>query len=154
MFFFFASFLFMSLLFSRRLSRVRRKASLLGLVFSNGFSTWTPPCLIIRAEACGEEEMGRLHIYNPSEHKFILLEKKVPLELTSRDTSTRLTIGASHGWIATLKDDGILRLQDDLNPVASGTDPKRIPLPPLVTLPRCQNPNRHQRVTFLILSGE
>ncbi|VVB10295.1 unnamed protein product [Arabis nemorensis] len=31
-----------------------------------------------------------------------------------------------------------LRLQDDLNPVASATDPKRIPLPPLVTLPGCQ----------------
>ncbi|CAN6850354.1 unnamed protein product [Brassica oleracea] len=50
----------------------------------------------------------------------------------------RKTIGASHGWIATLKDDGILRLQDDLNPYASDTNPKRIPLPPLVTLPHCQ----------------
>ncbi|CAN6994689.1 unnamed protein product [Brassica oleracea var. botrytis] len=50
----------------------------------------------------------------------------------------RKTIGASHGWVATLKDDGILRLQDDLNPYVSDTNPKRIPLPPLVTLPHCQ----------------
>ncbi|CAA7029869.1 unnamed protein product [Microthlaspi erraticum] len=137
----------MSLLLSRRLSRVRRKASLLGHVFSNGFSTWTTPCLIIRAEACGEGEMGRLEIFNANEYKSTLLEKKVPLELTSRET--RVTIGASHGWIATLKDDGILRLQDDLNPAASGTDPKRIPLPPLVTLPRCQT----QIVTNVSLSS-
>ncbi|OAO91053.1 hypothetical protein AXX17_AT5G51810 [Arabidopsis thaliana] len=58
-------------------------------------------------------------------------------------------IGASHGWIATLKEDGIMRLQDDLNPVASDSDPKHIPLPPLVTLPHCQT----QVVTNVAMSS-
>ncbi|KAF8083946.1 hypothetical protein N665_0743s0006 [Sinapis alba] len=59
------------------------------------------------------------------------------LELVN-DKDVNIRIGASHGWIATLKEDGILRLQDDLIPVASDTNPKCIPLPPLVTLPHCQ----------------
>ncbi|KAH0853653.1 hypothetical protein HID58_092997, partial [Brassica napus] len=63
----------------------------------------------------------------------------VPVDLVHNDPDdTMVTIGASHGWVASLKDDGILRLHDDLNPVASDTDPKRIQLPPLVTLPHCQ----------------
>ncbi|VVB15950.1 unnamed protein product [Arabis nemorensis] len=50
-----------------------------------------------------------------------------------------VTIGSSNGWVATQTvDEGILRLQDDLNPAVSDTHSKRIPLPPLVTLPRCQ----------------
>ncbi|VVB00979.1 unnamed protein product [Arabis nemorensis] len=48
-------------------------------------------------------------------------------------------IGSSHGWIATLKDDGIVRLHNDLNLLASDSNhPKCIALPPLVTLPRSQ----------------
>ncbi|CAL9216633.1 unnamed protein product [Arabidopsis halleri] len=47
------------------------------------------------------------------------------------------TIGESYGWVATFKD-RILCLQDDLNPNASASNPKRIPLPRLVTLPHCQ----------------
>ncbi|KAF8095256.1 hypothetical protein N665_0338s0011 [Sinapis alba] len=69
----------------------------------------------------------------------VRLKKKVPVDLVHNDPDdTMVTIGASHGWVASLKDDGILSLHDDLNPVASDTDPKRIPLPPLVTLPHCQ----------------
>ncbi|CAF2381326.1 unnamed protein product [Brassica napus] len=75
------------------------------------------------------------------------LDKVIPLGLglvfncyddDDLDDEKTLTIGASHGWVATLKKDGILRLQDDFNPVASDANPKRIPLPPLVTLPHCQ----------------
>ncbi|XP_019090606.1 PREDICTED: uncharacterized protein LOC104737884 [Camelina sativa] len=58
------------------------------------------------------------------------------------------TIGASHGWVATLRD-GVVRLQDDLNPIASDSDPKRISLPPLVTLPHCQT----QFVTNVAMSS-
>uniref|UniRef100_A0A1J3D130 KIB1-4 beta-propeller domain-containing protein n=2 Tax=Noccaea caerulescens TaxID=107243 RepID=A0A1J3D130_NOCCA len=58
------------------------------------------------------------------------------------------TIGSSNGWVATLKD-GVVCLQDDLNPNASDTNPKRISLPPLVTLPRCQT----QIVTNLAMSS-
>ncbi|CAH2053076.1 unnamed protein product [Thlaspi arvense] len=114
-----------------------RKSSVLLRLFSNGFSTSCGPCLITGAEPCGEG-MGRLEIYDRSgeSRDFTCLEKKVPLELLY--ANPMVTIGASHGWIATLKDDGVLRLQDDLNPFASSTDPKRIPLPPLVTLPHCQ----------------
>ncbi|KAG7534183.1 hypothetical protein ISN45_Aa08g017620 [Arabidopsis thaliana x Arabidopsis arenosa] len=114
------------------------RSSLL-LILSNGFSSsllQTPPFSIAGADTC-----GRLVVKNANESDITYLEKKVPLELVYndfRDYAT-VTIGASHGWVATLnKDDGVMRLQDDLNPVASDTEPKRIPLPPLVTLPRCQ----------------
>ncbi|XP_020875061.1 uncharacterized protein LOC110226766 [Arabidopsis lyrata subsp. lyrata] len=61
-------------------------------------------------------------------------KKLVPMELLKE----KGTIGASHGWVATLKN-GVVRLQDDLlDPCAWETDPKRISLPPLVTLPHCQ----------------
>ncbi|CAL9244097.1 unnamed protein product, partial [Arabidopsis halleri] len=94
-----------------------------------------PPCSIICAEPCGAD-LGKLVIWNATESNYTHLEKKVPLELVDKDLT--VTIGSSHGWVATLKDDSIVRLQDDLNPVASDKDPKRILLPPLVTLPHCQ----------------
>ncbi|KAL0875278.1 hypothetical protein Bca101_024983 [Brassica carinata] len=75
------------------------------------------------------------------------LEKKVPLDLV--DTYEIRTVGGSNGWVATLKDDGIVCLQDDLNPFASDMNPKRIPLPTLVTLPRCQT----QMVTNMAMSS-
>ncbi|KAG2291127.1 hypothetical protein Bca52824_037796 [Brassica carinata] len=56
---------------------------------------------------------------------------KVPMELLKEIG----IIGASHGWVATLKN-GVVCLQDDLD--LPDTDPKRIPLPPFVTLPHCQ----------------
>ncbi|CAG7898914.1 unnamed protein product [Brassica rapa] len=55
-------------------------------------------------------------------------------------------IGASHGWVATLKN-GAVCLQDDLH--LPDTDPKRIPLPPFVTLPHCQT----QIVTNISMSS-
>ncbi|AED96509.1 hypothetical protein AtNW77_Chr5g0139881 [Arabidopsis thaliana] len=131
----------MSLLLSR-LSRLRlgKPASVRSsvLILSNGFSSsslQTPPCSIICANPCGAG-LGKLVILNANESDYTDLEKKVPMELV--DSDPMVTIGASHGWVATLKEDGILRLQDDLNPYASDTNPKRISLPPLVTLPRCQ----------------
>ena len=61
------------------------------------------------------------------------------MDLVHNDLNdTMVTIGASHGWVASLKDDGILRLHDDQNPYALYKDPICIPLPPLVTLPHCQ----------------
>ncbi|AED96694.1 hypothetical protein AtNW77_Chr5g0141441 [Arabidopsis thaliana] len=122
------------LLCFRRKSVLVRSSPLL----SNGLSSslrQTPPCTIIDAVPCGED-LGKLVIYNANAVHFTYLEKKVPLELVD---NPMVTIGSSHGWVATLsQDDGILRLQDDLNPAASDTNPKRIPLPPLVTLPHCQ----------------
>ncbi|XP_020878159.1 uncharacterized protein LOC110227633 [Arabidopsis lyrata subsp. lyrata] len=107
-------------------------------------SLQSPPCYIIGTKPCGDD-LGKLIIMNANESNRTHLEKKVPLELMKE----RATIGSSHGWVATLKDDGILRLQDDLNPVASDTDPKRILLPPLVTLPHCQT----QMVTNVAMSS-
>ncbi|EFH38946.1 hypothetical protein ARALYDRAFT_497341 [Arabidopsis lyrata subsp. lyrata] len=122
------------LLCFRRKSVLVRSSPLL----SNGLSSslrQTPPCTIIDAVPCGAD-LGKLVISNANAVRYTYLEKKVPLELVD---NPMLTIGSSHGWIATLsQDDGILRLQDDLNPVASDIEPKRIPLPPLVTLPHCQ----------------
>ncbi|KAJ4904335.1 hypothetical protein Rs2_18286 [Raphanus sativus] len=128
----------MSLLFSR-ISKLRlgEPSLLTGSCFrllSNGFSSsMFPACSIARAEPCGDD-LGKLVIRVDKEFCDTYLEKKVPLELMNE----MVTVGASHGWVATLKEDGIVRLQDDLNPVASDTNPKRIALPPLVTLPHCQ----------------
>ena len=87
-----------------------------------------------------ENGLGRLEVAYANQRSVTDLDKMIPLELVFKeyDDEKTLTIGASHGWIATLKEDGILRLVDDLNPVASDANPKRIPLPPLVTLPHCQ----------------
>ncbi|VYS70419.1 unnamed protein product [Arabidopsis thaliana] len=115
---------------------------------SNGFSTsklQTPPCTVIDADPCGRG-LGKLFIYYHNESEYTGLEKKVAMDLVDIPMAT---IGSSHGWVATLKEDGILRLQDDLNPVASYTEPKRIPLSPLVTLPHCQT----QIVTNVSLSS-
>ncbi|KAH0895221.1 hypothetical protein HID58_057650 [Brassica napus] len=52
-------------------------------------------------------------------------------------------------WSSLLHGVGILRLHDDLNPAASDANPKRISLPPLVTLPHCQT----QIITNVSLSS-
>ncbi|EOA37834.1 hypothetical protein CARUB_v10011422mg [Capsella rubella] len=108
----------------------------------------TPPCSIIGADPCGPA-LGKLVIRYANECHFTHLEKKVPMDLVYNDTTEAMvTIGSSHGWVATLKK-GTLRLQDDLNPAASDSDPKRISLPPLVTLPHCQT----QIVTNVAMSS-
>ncbi|VVA90775.1 unnamed protein product [Arabis nemorensis] len=66
----------------------------------------TPPCYIWGANPCGED-LGKLRIMNanerrlmtPNERSITNSEKKVPLELMKES----VTIGASHGWVATLK---------------------------------------------------
>ncbi|XP_020872004.1 uncharacterized protein LOC110225937 [Arabidopsis lyrata subsp. lyrata] len=137
------------LLCFRRKSVLVRSSPLL----SNGLSSslrQTPPCTIIDAVPCGAD-LGKLVISNANAVRYTYLEKKVPLELVD---NPMLTIGSSHGWIATLsQDDGILRLQDDLNPVASDIEPKRIPLPPLVTLPHCQTQYKNVELDDFITRG-
>ncbi|CAA7018556.1 unnamed protein product [Microthlaspi erraticum] len=145
----------MSLILSR-LSRLRllkpwlvvRRSSLL-LLPSNDFSTslmqnQTPPCEIIGAHWCEMKHgkhFGKLVVAFLNEGKTTSLDKKVSSEVVHNEFfPTTVLIGASHGWVATLNDDeeGILCLQDDLKPVVSDGDLKRIWLPPLVTLPHCQ----------------
>ncbi|CAL9243132.1 unnamed protein product [Arabidopsis halleri] len=111
------------------------------------FLSETPLCQIVVAiPTSRDEDIGNLVIcdYASSPCDIKVLEKTVPMYLMKE---TR-TIGASHGWVATLKD-GIVCLQDDLNPSASHSDPKRISLPPLVTLPHCQT----QLVTNVAMSS-
>ncbi|XP_010485150.2 PREDICTED: uncharacterized protein LOC104763483 [Camelina sativa] len=123
------------LCFRRKRPVLVRSSPLLSGSFSPT-SLQTPPCNVIDADPCFDgADLGKLVISNANEVCFTDLEKKVPMELVDNPMAV---IGSSHGWIATLREDGILRLQDDLNPHASYTDPKRIPLPPLVTLPHCQ----------------
>ncbi|KAJ0246223.1 hypothetical protein HA466_0177800 [Hirschfeldia incana] len=131
----------MSVFLSRLRLGVRRSSSV-SLLLSNGFSTssrQTPPCSIMGANPCGHG-LARLIVAYADSRFWVQLEKTVPLELVlnSYKGGKTKTIGASHGWVATSNEDGILHLQDDLNPFASCTEPKRIPLPPLVTLPHCQ----------------
>ncbi|CAH8355373.1 unnamed protein product [Eruca vesicaria subsp. sativa] len=140
----------MSLFFSRLCVGVRSSSSVSFLLLSNGFSTslrQTSPCHVLGARPCLEfsehNRLGTLSIgdVNPEKHCVTRLEKKVCVDLVHNDLSDSsvVTIGASHGWVASLnKDDGILRLHDDLNPYALYKDPICIPLPPLVTLPHCQ----------------
>ncbi|XP_013614694.1 PREDICTED: uncharacterized protein LOC106320894 [Brassica oleracea var. oleracea] len=70
-------------------------------------------------------------------------QKMVPMELLKEVG----IIGASHGWVATLKN-GIV-CQDDLDLHAPDNNPKRIPLPPLETLPH----NQTQIVTNIAMSS-
>ncbi|KAJ4911325.1 hypothetical protein Rs2_05946 [Raphanus sativus] len=132
----------MSLFLSRLRLGVRRSSSV-SLLISNAFSTslrQTPPYSILGATPCGQD-FGRLIVHYANLRSWIHLDKRVPMNLVDphiHDDKKTQTIGASYGWIATLKDDGILRLQDDFNPVASDIYPIRIQLPPLVTLPHCQ----------------
>ncbi|KAJ4880150.1 Uncharacterized protein Rs2_37204 [Raphanus sativus] len=71
---------------------------------------------------------------------------KVPMEILKEIGM----IGASHGWVATMKN-GVVCLQDDLHLLHAPPDtkPKHIPLPPLVTLPHCQT----QVVTNVAMSS-
>ncbi|WZZ79177.1 hypothetical protein YC2023_099749 [Brassica napus] len=114
----------------------------------------TPPCAIISVSPCPyADEIGNLNIKNANERSVTHVEKDVPGELSCPLKHFRFcilgTIGSSHGWVATPLEDGRHRLQDDLNPAASYTDPKHISLPPLVTLPYCQT----QLVTNVSMSS-
>uniref|UniRef100_A0A0D3BMT8 KIB1-4 beta-propeller domain-containing protein n=1 Tax=Brassica oleracea var. oleracea TaxID=109376 RepID=A0A0D3BMT8_BRAOL len=93
----------------------------------------TPPCYVKGADPCGADHV--LLDYSHSMKNRPILIKKAPEELVYNDAEVT-TIGSSHGWVASLMHGvGILRLHDDLNPVASDANPKCITLPPL-TLPR------------------
>ncbi|CAH8354445.1 unnamed protein product, partial [Eruca vesicaria subsp. sativa] len=96
--------------------------------------TSSPIYYVRGAEPCEYRDTGTIKI--PS--------LKVPMELLKEVG----IIGASHGWVATLKN-GIVCLQDDLDLHAPDTDPKRISLPPLETLPHCQT----QIVTNIAMSS-
>ncbi|KAJ4907414.1 hypothetical protein Rs2_11072 [Raphanus sativus] len=107
----------------------------------------TPPCFVIDADPFGAYHVLVDYAYFMKNRPLLL--KQAPVELVYNDEAVT-TIGSSHGWVASLMHDvGTLRLHDDLNPVASNLDPKRISLPPLVTLPHCQT----QIVTNVSLSS-
>ncbi|KAL0791818.1 hypothetical protein Bca101_008064 [Brassica carinata] len=107
----------------------------------------TPPCYVKGADPCGADHV--LLDYSHSMKNRPILIKKAPEELVYNDAEVT-TIGSSHGWVASLMHGvGILRLHDDLNPVASDANPKCITLPPLVTLPQCQT----QIITNVSLSS-
>ncbi|KAL0754105.1 hypothetical protein Bca101_091773 [Brassica carinata] len=134
--------------------RVLVRSSPLG---SDSFSSslqQTPPRAIISVSPCRyADEIGNLNIKNANERSVTHVEEDVPTEFTSILKYFRFgilgTIGSSHGWVVTPLEDGRVRLQDDINPAASYTDPKHISLPPLVTLPYCQT----QLVTNVSMSS-
>ncbi|CAH8301748.1 unnamed protein product [Eruca vesicaria subsp. sativa] len=107
----------------------------------------TPPYVVASTDPCGPGHVLLDYAYFINDAP--LLIKKAPVELVYNDAAVT-TIGSSHGWVASLMHDvGTLRLNDDLNPVASDLHPKRISLPPLVTLPHCQT----QIITNVSLSS-
>lgn len=63
------------------------------------------PFVVFDALPCGPG-VGKLVIVN--DFAITVLEKTAPLELVEE----KRIIGASHGWVATLKD-GVVRLQDE-----------------------------------------
>ncbi|KAL0791814.1 hypothetical protein Bca101_008060 [Brassica carinata] len=107
----------------------------------------TPPCYVKGADPCGADHVLLDYSYFMKNRPILI--KKAPEELVYNDAEVT-TIGSSHGWVASLMHGvGILRLHDDLNPVASDANPKCITLPPLVTLPQCQT----QIITNVSLSS-
>ncbi|CAA7044507.1 unnamed protein product [Microthlaspi erraticum] len=137
---------------SRRLSSLSspRKQPAVLLGGSVRFFSETPLCRIDGAQPCGstprDGEIGKLVITLAASNSWQThtRDKKVPMSLMTETG----TIGGSHGWVATLKD-GVVCLQDDLFPDASYSEPKRISLPPLQTLPHCQT----QLVTNVAMSS-
>ncbi|CAH8348635.1 unnamed protein product [Eruca vesicaria subsp. sativa] len=129
-----------SALYNSKQSPITTTSLYPSLVDSAAISSASPE-LCEPYEAC----LGKL-VISKVHNDMINLEKKVRLELLYNDIFDEVvTICASKSMYirgstqTTLNsDDGILRLQDVLHPYASYTDPKSIPLPPLVTLPRCQ----------------
>ncbi|KAL0649248.1 hypothetical protein Bca4012_091939 [Brassica carinata] len=116
----------------RRLKLSKLSLRVSHLTVSQCFSNF-----VFKVEPCGstlrDGDVGYLAIHSYIDNLIDCTPKKVPMELAKEMG----TIGASHGWVATLKN-GVVCLQDDLDLHASYTDPKRISLPPLVTLPNCQ----------------
>ncbi|XP_010456475.1 PREDICTED: uncharacterized protein LOC104737926 [Camelina sativa] len=105
---------------------------------SSGFSTTllqSPPCFVAGPDPYGNLKYDTTIERRSANRSELELVKKLPVKSVFNDAM--VVVGSSHGW-ALNKGDGSLRLQDDLIPVASVTDPKRIPLPPFVTLPQCQ----------------
>ncbi|CAN7028576.1 unnamed protein product [Brassica oleracea var. botrytis] len=122
----------------------------------------TPPCFVDGAKHCWPDHVELRFAYPSTDYPKLI--KKAPVELVYNDINDPIipwpdeqfeegevtTIGSSHGWVASLMHGvGILRLHDDLNPVASDANPKCISLPPLVSLPHCQT----QIVTNVSLSS-
>ncbi|XP_010422865.1 PREDICTED: uncharacterized protein LOC104708075 [Camelina sativa] len=99
------------------------------------------PCLVFGKDPFGNDDIDYLDL---SSHEFFVPKQNIPSELLK----AKSTVGASQGWVATLKK-RVVCLRDDLNPSASESNPKRISLPPLVTLPHCQT----QIVTNVAMSS-
>ena len=100
-----------------------RRSSSVSLLISNGFSTslrQSPPGFVIAARFCGHDQ-ARLTVCYANQRAITDLDKRVPMNLVYPHIHNELMM--------------IKR--------------KRIPLPPLVTLP---NQNHHQRVNVLIFS--
>ncbi|KAL0853578.1 hypothetical protein Bca101_058730 [Brassica carinata] len=139
----------MSLLLGHSPKLFIRKPPVLVRASAGGSSSLvqTPPCFVYDADPFGADHVLLDYAYFMKNRP--LLIKLAPPELVYND-ATVTTIGSSHGWVASLMHDvGTLRLHDDLNPVASNSDPKLISLPPLVTVPHCQT----QIITNVSLSS-
>ncbi|CAA0410116.1 unnamed protein product [Arabidopsis thaliana] len=109
---------------------------------SNGFSPTFPkhfPCMLILADPCGGGRGKSMASWHSGGPKLTLEEigKKMENDLKlCRELDKELgTIGSSNGWLPTLKEGVLALLYMNRNP---GAVPKRISLPPLVTLPHCQ----------------
>ncbi|KAL1217694.1 hypothetical protein V5N11_006434 [Cardamine amara subsp. amara] len=120
---------------------VRSSPHLSNSLSSLTFQTHPHSCVLICADPCGgnrgkattRRSRGFLQTLRSFEEWEEMNEndRKVCTELLKEMG----TIGSSRGWLPTLKD-GVLRLRE-MN-INHETDPKRILLPPLVTLPHCQ----------------
>ncbi|XP_010446183.1 PREDICTED: uncharacterized protein LOC104728976 [Camelina sativa] len=122
------------------------------LLSNNGLTSLTlnPPGVLICSDPCGGDR-GRVTTTMPGDGVHLSLEafeKRWENDAKMRDELFRElgAIGSSNGWLPTLKD-GVLGLRDmNMN---TEVDPKRILLPPLVTLPHCQT----QYVTNVAMSS-
>ncbi|KAF8079840.1 hypothetical protein N665_0998s0019 [Sinapis alba] len=138
----------MSLLLGHSPKLFIRKPVLVRASAGGSFSlVQTPPCFILAADPWVSGHVLLEYSYFMKNRHVVF--KHAPVELVYNDEAVTM-IGSSHGWVASLVHDvGTLRLHDDLNPVASNINPKRISLPPLVTLPHCQT----QIITNVSLSS-
>ncbi|ESQ33860.1 hypothetical protein EUTSA_v10009493mg, partial [Eutrema salsugineum] len=103
-------------------------------------SSKTGPCASIcsvvepSTDGAGNGNVGEVLLYDVAKQELVRVEKTYPDELYDAQL-----VGASHGWgFFSNREDRSLVISDFLNPYASKSKPKIVPLPPFTRMPTCQ----------------
>ncbi|CAH2034588.1 unnamed protein product [Thlaspi arvense] len=101
-------------------------------------SSKTGPCIsicsVVEPSPDGRGDIGEVLLFDVSKFELVRAVKTFPDEFQEA-----ALVGASHGWgFFSNREDRSVFISDFLNPYASKTEPKMIPLPPFTTRFGCQ----------------